>query len=663
MNPRRARRLSGLLAAAWLVASDAAMATSAPSWMQALPGVPVPAHDDKADAVKLYAETIFTVQANGRIKRLDRVAYRILRPEGEARGELRRDYDDQSRITALRAWCIPQQGRMYEVRERDAIDAGLPGIENGYLMTDLRSRLIKIPAAVPGSIIGYEVEQEEHPYMLADEWGFQDTVPVREARYTLQLPPGWSYKATWLNHAGVPATTAGDGQWRWVVSDVPAVRVEQAMPPWRGIAARLVIALIPPGGKSQGLVSWRDVGNWEAELARGRRDPTPEIRQSVAALTGAEPGMLGKMRALARFAQTDIRYVGIELGIGGYQPHAAADVFTHRYGDCKDKVTLLSSMLKEIGLDSYYVVVNTTRGTINADTPPTLEFNHVILAIRLPPGLQDPTLLATLEHPQLGRLLFFDPTDPLTPLGRLSGPLQANYALLVAPDGGELTRLPQLPVETNSIQRTATLALDESGTLRGDIREVRVGDPAAWQRAHLKSVAQETDRIKPVEALVADSLSSFRIIKASVANIDVLDKPFEWRYTLEAEHYARTAGDLLLVRPRILGSKSSGLLETREPRVHPVEFDGPEKDTDVFEIELPAGYVVDELPPPVDADYGFASYHSKSAVVGRTLHYARALEIRQLSVPASQAEDLRQFYRIIAGDERGMAVLKRAPSP
>ena len=91
------------------------------------------------------------------------------------------------------------------------------------------------------------------------------------------------------------------------------------------------------------------------------------------------------MRALATFLQRDVRYVAIELGIGGVQPHPASDVFAHLYGDCKDKATLLSSMLHEVGIESYYVVINSRRGAVSAATPPYIDvFNHAILAIRLP---------------------------------------------------------------------------------------------------------------------------------------------------------------------------------------------------------------------------------------------------------------------------------------
>ena len=112
------------------------------------------------------------------------------------------------------------------------------------------------------------------------------------------------------------------------------------------------------------------------------------------------------------------------------------------------------------------------------------------------------------------------------------------------------------------------------------------------------------------------------------------------------------------MRPRVIGVDARALLETKEPRQFPVILEGPERDTDNFEITLPVGYEVDDLPPPVDLDYSFASYHSKSEVAGNVLKYSRTFEIKELSVPISKMEDLKKFYRMIAGDERNTAVLK-----
>jgi hypothetical protein len=648
----------GPLALAALICSGVATA-GVPAWMRDQVNAPLPAHDEKTTAVLLYAETIVTVQSAGKLHRLEREVYRILRPDGAARGTVEAFVSPGRRITNMHAWSLPASGKDYEVRNSDAVEAGTPGAE---LVSDLRVRLLQIPAAVAGSVVGYEVESDEelHPYLMADDWPFQDTVPVREAHYTLELPPGWHYQATWLNHPEV-APTGGPNRWQWVVSDVKEIRVEADMPPWRGIAGQLWISLVPPNGQEAGPRSWRDLGSWYIDLTHGRRDATPAIRQKVADLTTTSSGSLAKMRALAAFVQNDIRYVAVELGIGGYQPHPAAEVFNNRFGDCKDKVTLLSSMLKEIGIDSSYVIVDTNRGAVTAATPANPGFNHAILAIQLPAGLADPTLLAVRAHPQLGTILFFDPTNPYTPFGSLPGYLQGGYGLVVTPDGGELLQLPQLPGQWNAVNRTAQMSLDEGGTLHGDVHEILTGDRAARQREDLASASQDADHVKAVESHIGSAFTAFQILKATVRNLPVNNQSVEWNYSLEAGHYAKASGDLLLVRPRVLGSQASTLLETREARQNPIEFASAIRDTDTFDIALPAGYQADDLPPAVDLDDGFASYHSKTEVVGRSLRYSRTFEIRELSVPAARATELRDFYRAIRNDERAEAVLKRVP--
>jgi hypothetical protein len=384
------------------------------------------------------------------------------------------------------------------------------------------------------------------------------------------------------------------------------------------------------------------------------------LKQKVVALTASSPTQLEKMRALAQFVQHDIRYVAIELGIGGWQPHPAPDIFSHRYGDCKDKATLMGSMLHEIGVDSYYVLINTERGAITPEVPAHARFDHAIIAIKLPEGLNDPLLSATVVDTKLGKILFFDPTSELTPFGRISGYLQANYGLLVTPDGGQLVELPKLPSSMNGIQRTAKLSLDASGKLTGSVTEKRVGDRASSERWAMRNVTNANERIKPIENLLAGSMSTFIITKAGAVNIEHTDLPFGFEYTFESENYAKNAGNLLLVRPRVIGSKARSILETKEPRQFPIEFEGPIRDTDTFEITLPPGYVVDDMPPQVDADFGFASYHSKTETKGSVLSYTRSFEIKDLTVPVDRAADLKKFYRIIATDERNTAVLKPA---
>jgi len=331
--------------------------------------VPLPEHDEKTNAILLLADDTFTVQGNGKMKRVERRVYKILRPDGRRYGTIYANFDSETKINFIHGWCIPAQGKDYEVKDKDAIETALFGVKDGELMSDLKTKVLVIPASDPGNFVGYEIEQEVHPYVIQDVWAFQQpNVPVREARYSLQLPAGWEYKAVWLHHPEVPPYGAS-GQWSWVVSDVKAIKPEDEMPPWEGVAGQMILSLIPPGGSgSKGFESWVDMGRWQDGLARGRRIPSAEIKQTVAELTKSDQTQLAKMRSLAQFVQRNVRYVAIQLGIGGWQPHPAADVLLHKYGDCKDKATLLSAMLQEIGFESFYLSIHTMRGTVTGDS-------------------------------------------------------------------------------------------------------------------------------------------------------------------------------------------------------------------------------------------------------------------------------------------------------
>jgi Domain of Unknown Function with PDB structure (DUF3857)/Transglutaminase-like superfamily len=658
---RRALPVLLCFAVVMVIIVPGAGASSAPDWMRALAGVTLPSYDEKTDAVLLYSETNVIVLSVDKIKKRVREAYKVLRPEGREHGTVGVYFNPGRKISSLHAWCIPAQGKDYEVKEKDAFDFAAP-FEGAELVSDVRYKMLRVPAPDPGNIIGYEYEVEEQPFFLQDVWYFQETDPVRESHFSLQLPTGWEYKASWLSYPEVKAAERGGNLSQWVVRDVKGIRHEPDMPPVRGVAGQMIVSFFPAGGTSRKneIANWQGMGSWYGNLVSGRMDASEPIKQQVSGLTAGKTTQLQKMQAIAGFVQHDIRYVAIELGIGGLQPHAASDVFSHRYGDCKDKATLMRTMLREIGVDSYHVVINSQRGSVTRDTPAHNGFDHAILAIKLPDDVKGSSLIAVMPHPRLGRILFFDPTNELTPFGEIGGYLQANYGLLVTPDGGELVELPQQPSAMNSIQRVGKLTLDANGMLKGDVEEVRLGDRAWSERWRLRTITNNTDRIKPIESVLAGSLSSFQITRASLINLDHTDQPFGFNYAFQSGNYAKTAGNLLLVRPRVLGSKSSGILETKEPRKFPVEFEGPSRDTDTFDIALPAGYEVDELPPPMDVDYSFGSYHSKTEASGQTLHYTRALEIKELSVPVSKMDELKKFYRMIAADERNTAVLKPA---
>ena len=662
--PRKAINLALLLAASaaatilWV--SPRVLADNAPDWLRAAAQDKLPEYPKDTVAVVLLDDEQTTIKDNGEIETRTRRAYKLLRPEA------RKNYDsavarfaNDTKITYFKAWTITPDGHEFEVKEKDAAEVSLTSFE---LYSDERAKILRFPEPNPGSVVGYELVQKQRPYLLDDEWEFQDTIPVRRSRFSIQLPPGWEYTTFFENHADIKPQENGSNQSVWEVTDSPAIEVEPDMPAWNSVAGEMLVKYFPrdPAMRAKTSGSWREIGNWYNTLTASSRNATPQIQQKVAELTAGMTDPLAKMKALADYTQQKIRYAAIEIGIGGHQPHPAGQVFAHQYGDCKDKATLLGSMLHEIGIESYYVLINTERGT-TAPGFPSVRFNHAIIAIRLPDSIPDTTLYAVVKHPKLGRILFFDPTDEYVPLGYLPWEEQDNYGLMVTPDGGELMSLPLLPPSTNRLLRTAQFNLSPGGDLSGEIQEVRWGGPAESSRAQYLEIPP-AQRAKVLEEFVGNFLNSFSVTNASLENLEKFDETLTIDYKFTAQGYAKSAGSLLIVRPRVVGSKESyllSLLSAKKPRQYAIEFNEATRQDDVFDINLPAGYVVDELPKPVEAECAYASYKSDVQVTGNTLHYKRTYVVKDVMVPTTKLNYVRDFFRQVAADERSSAVLRR----
>jgi hypothetical protein len=182
--------------------------------------------------------------------------------------------------------------------------------------------------------------------------------------------------------------------------------------------------------------------------------------------------------------------------------------------------------------------------------------------------------------------------------------------------------------------------------------------PAAEQRAQFLG-AKSADRQKVIEDFLGTFLAGFSLSQASVDGLDKFDETLTLQYHFVAENYAKSAGNLLVLRPRVIGAKGSDLLEIKQ-RKYPVEFSSSTLQTDVIEIQLPPGFIVEDIPDPVKADYSFGEYSSKCEVKGNVLFYQRTYEIKDVMVPTKGLDDLKQFFRQIASDERSSAVLRRS---
>jgi len=142
-------------------------------------------------------------------------------------------------------------------------------------------------------------------------------------------------------------------------------------------------------------------------------------------------------------------------------------------------------------------------------------------------------------------------------------------------------------------------------------------------------------------------------------NADDIDKDLVLRYKFTATNYAKNAGPLLLVRPRVVG-EMGGYFDANKPRHYAYEFHTPFTRSDSIEISLPDGFQVDELPEPAKAAFPFGEYSSKTEKAGNSLKYHREYKMESTSIPLEKMGDLKRMFGQISMDEKNMAVLKKA---
>jgi Domain of Unknown Function with PDB structure (DUF3857)/Transglutaminase-like superfamily len=642
------RRALAAVALAALVPASALAWGGPPDWLKELAKAPVPSPlPPKTHSIVLLDEVTVTVAASGEITETRRMAGRILDPDGRGLAVLAIPFDSETRVGSLHGWSIGPHGEEFSSSDRDTMEVGAV---DGELYADMKVKGLQMPVAQPGTVFAWEYERRERPQSLQDEWTFQRSVPVQTSRFTVVLPEGWSHEERWFNAAVAAPQTSGN-RVTWQLTGLAAVKEEPRRPPYRAVAGRMAINFIPPqtqlAGKSHR--SWDDVARWYGTLTAERRAPSAEVQAKAAALTAGKQTTLEKIAALAAFAQRDIRYVAIEIGVGALQPHPATSILTSRFGDCKDKVTLLAAMLKSIGVESYYTLVSTDRGVIDPKFASVAGFNHVVIAIKLPEAKDYPAVVK-------GNLLLFDPTSASTPFGTLPSYLQDNDLLLVTEGGGELIHVAPHAPSVNRFHIAAKLTLDPDGTLHGDVQETRGGWLAADFREGIEAM-NEAQRKQWFEQRLSRYLAQSQLSDLTFENLPDLGKDLLVHYKLTAPAYAKNAGGLLLLRPRVLGSKAEGVLDLSE-RTYAYESDGPSLETDEIDIALPPGFAADELPEPLALNNKVASYRSETKLENQTLHYRRQYRIEAFVVPRADLPELNGLFTKIAADERASAVLK-----
>jgi transglutaminase-like putative cysteine protease len=625
-----------------------------PQWGLDAAKTPTPAYVKDAASVVLFDEYLETIDAEGRATERERQAIRILKTQGRKDAVCGVSYDVDEKINYFREWTIAADQKQYQAQDTDFIDVGDTSVP--IMLSTRKARVVHPPAADVGAVIVCETEELLEPYLQETFWQFQSHIPVVFQALEIDLPAGRSYSAAWHKFPPVKPVEVAPNHWRWELKDMPALdlRDVKSRPDWIALAARMSVQwgdAAVEGSDNQ----WRAIGLWEGNLEENRHDPNPEITAKAVELTAGAPDFYTKLSRITDYIQKNVRYFVVERGVGGWQPHYAADIFRNRYGDCKDKTTLLISMLQAIGIRASSLTVDIRRGFIDPAAPSRFG-DHMITAIEVPADVQDPRLKAIVKAKDGKRYLIFDPTNERTPVGNLPSYEQSSFGYLATGASSQIIAFPVLDPDANGTEQKGAFTLLADGTLTGSVDTSHSGPEGADWRWIIK-YTDTKERREYWEKYVAETLPGVTLDAFQFIEPSALDKPLEFHYKVTAHQYSHQAGSLLLVRPRVVGSFA--LPFDDKPRIYPIDLDATGRWRDSFDITIPPGYVVDETPDPVSIDVGFASYHSATTAKGNLLHYEREYVVRQVEIPPTKAADFRLLESTILSDEKDSAVLKK----
>lgn len=183
-----------------------------------------------------------------------------------------------------------------------------------------------------------------------------------------------------------------------------------------------------------------------------------------------------------------------------------------------------------------------------------------------------------------------------------------------------------------------------------------MGPSAASLRERLLNLPNK-QRQRVFQNMVADLVDGAVLNSAGMSDLKEFHGSLSLEYEFTVRAYAQHASGLFVFRPCVMGRKGRDLLEG-QPRKQSVVFAHTASESDVVDISYPLGYAVDEIPQSVKYDYPFAAYKSETNFTEHALHYMRTYELKDVRVPLERLQDLRQFFREIASDERTFAILK-----
>lgn len=456
-------------------------------------------------------------------------------------------------------------------------------------------KTVQLPGLVKGSLINYKYKTIViKPYMKNNfftEDYFGGLSPLKKSVYKLTIPDGLYYRYAEYGFHEKPEIIKGNSVTTlvWSIWNRKKITPEEMGPGESFIVPHVIISSVK---------SWNMVASWYAHLTKDRIKPGKKLYEYIKKITASKKRKLEKIREIYNFVAKKIRYVGYEFGIDGYKPSNVNSIFKNRFGDCKDHATLFSSMLKQIGVNAYPVLIPTTEiPDMNPNIPSPFVFDHEITAIELKPG----------------KFMFADTTSNVTTFGDLPPMDQGRNVLLIDGDKGIILKTPIFPPSKNSISVKEYASVSGSGGLSVKSSIIYSGAYDMYKR-YLYSSTSERKKKEGILRNVMSIVPNAKLTGYSFKNGNSMSKPFIENFSFEAKNYSGKNGNTIMVRFPLRTRTELSKITALNKRKYPLKFGYNFSERTAVYLSFPKNYKIVFIPKTVNIKNTAGSFRSSCSV-------------------------------------------------
>jgi len=506
------------------------------------------------------------------------------------------------------------------------------------LYSDIHEKHVAVKGLDVGDVLEYlarfRVVKPEVPGQFWYEDSFATKAIVRDERLEISVPKDKYVKVVSPNFKPEITEEGARRIYRWSHSNLEVKEDDPDLAPRRNLPTLDV--------QVTSFSSWAEVGSWYAGLQKDPLEVTPAIQAKAAELTKGLKTDDEKIRALYSFVSLKYHYIGLDFGIGRYQPHAADDVLGNGYGDCKDKHTLLASLLKAAGYDAWPALIHVSRN-LDPDVPSPAQFNHVITVV-----------------PRNGSYVWLDTTPEVSPYGLLLLGLRDKQALVVPTSGpARLMTTPENPPQPQRQEFSMTGKLDAQGTFTGHAEQIYEGDVEVALRAAFRQVPEA--QWKDVVQRISHALNfAGEVSEVKVTPPDDLNTPFMISYDYLRKDYSDW--DNRRITPPLPPIGMEVVKGSRDVKPEePVLLGSIGKVSYRARVELPEGFKA-VAPESCHLVESYAEYEDSTRIDRGVMTTVRELKIKKPEVPLSDWEGYRKFGMAMSDDEFSFVTLSGGSS-